>query len=272
MTFRSPSIVLQGPAAPVWNEHPRQLLLDALPIVTRVVRDLGRRYHLSRDEREELAGDVNVRLMEGDYAVLRQFEGRSRLSTYLRTVITRQFLDARVKAWGRWHPSVVAARLGPAAVALERLLVRQHLPLDQAIATLRSQGETAGDAALREIAARLPRRVLRSRRVEPTVLEHVAAGEPSPEQAFADERAAEARVAAGLALRRATAGLSARERLLLRLRYEQGATVAEIARLLGEEQKPLYRHLERLLGKLRSALEASGITAERVNENWNLGS
>ena len=262
MTFRSPSSVLQTPAAPSWDDHPRQLLLDALPIVTTVVRDLGRRYHLSRDERDEFAGDVNIRLMEGDYAVLRQFQGRSRLSTYLRTVITRQFLDARVKAWGRWHPSVVALRLGPAAVALERLLVRQHLPLDQAIATLQAQGETAGEDTLRESAARLPRRLPRSRRVEPTVLEHVAASDPSPEQAFAGERAAEARAAASAALQRATAALTARERLLLRLRYQQGATVAEISRLLGEEQKPLYRHLERLLGKLRGVLEASGITAE----------
>lgn len=261
MAFRSPSIVLHTPAAPAWNETPRQLLFDALPIVARVVRDLGRRYHLSRDEREEFASDVNVRLMEGDCAVLRQFQGRSRLSTYLRTVITRQFLDARVKAWGRWHPSVAALRLGPTAVTLERLLVRQRLPLDQAIATLRAQGETAGEQDLQQIAERLPRRQPRSRRVEATVLEHVPASEPSPEQALADERAARERAAASAALRRATAALTAREQLLLRLRYEQGATVAEIARMLGEEQKPLYRHLDRMLVRLRGALEASGVRA-----------
>jgi RNA polymerase sigma factor for flagellar operon FliA len=258
MTFRSPSIVLPTPAAPAWNESPRQLLLDALPIVDRVVRDLGRRYQLSRDEREELAGDVHVRLIDGDYAVLRQFQGRSRLSTYLRTVITRQFLDARVKAWGRWHPSVVAQRLGPTAVRLERLLVRHRLPLDQAIATLRSRGETADEAHLHAIVERLPRRLPRTRRVEATVLERVAAAEPSPEQALADERDAAARAVANAALRRATAALTAREQLLLRLRYEQGATVAEIARMLGEEQKPLYRHLERVLVRLRCALEAGG--------------
>lgn len=149
MAFRSPSMVLQAPAAPAWHDTPRQRFLDALPIVGSVIRDLGRRYHLSRDEREEFAGNVNLRLMDGDYAVLRQFQGRSSLSTYLRTVITRQFLDARAKAWGRWHPSADALRLGPTAVALEQLIARQRLPLEQAIATMRSRGRRSrrGDCA-----------------------------------------------------------------------------------------------------------------------------
>ena len=58
--------------------------------------------------------------------------------------------------------------------------------------------------------------------------------------------------------------MTAREQLLLRLRYEQGATVAEIARMLGEDQKPLYRHLDRVLAKLRCALEARGVSADQV--------
>ena len=170
-----------------------------------MIRDLGRRYHLSRDEREEFAGNVTVRLIDGDYAVLRRFQGRSSLSTFLRTVITRQFLDARTKAWGRWRPSADAVRLGPTAVALERLIERQRMPLDQAIETLRSRGETLDEGRLRELAAQLPRRVSRRRLVDATALEHVAASDPSPEQVLADERAAEARAATTVALRHATA-------------------------------------------------------------------
>jgi len=229
-----------------------------------VIRDLGRRYHLSRDERDEFAGNVTVRLMDGDYAVLRRFQGRSSLSTFLRTVITRQFLDARTKAWGRWRPSAEAVRLGPTAVALERLLERQRIPLDQAIETLHARGETLDEERLRDLAVHLPRRAPRLRLVDPTALEHVAAIDPSPEQVLADERAAEARVATTVALRQATETLTARDQLLLRLRYEQGATVAEIARMLGEDQKPLYRHLDRVLAKLRCTLESRGVSAEQV--------
>ena len=43
----------------LWCDTPRQRFLDALPIIGSVIRDLGRRYHLSRDEREEFAGNVN---------------------------------------------------------------------------------------------------------------------------------------------------------------------------------------------------------------------
>ena len=264
MAFRSPSIAVQAPAAPLWCDTPRQRFLDALPIISSVIRDLGRRYHLSRDERDEFAGNVTVRLMDGDYAVLRRFQGRSSLSTFLRTVITRQFLDARTKAWGRWRPSAEAVRLGPPAVALERLLERQRIPLDQAIETLHARGETLDEERLRDLAVHLPRRAPRLRLVDPTALEHVAAIDPSPEQVLADERAAEARVATTVALRQATETLTAREQLLLRLRYEQGATVAEIARMLGEDQKPLYRHLDRVLAKLRCTLESRGVSAEQV--------
>ena len=223
MAFRSPSIAMQAPAAPLWCDTPRQRFLDALPIISSVIRDLGRRYHLSRDERDEFAGNVTVRLMDGDYAVLRRFQGRSSLSTFLRTVITRQFLDARTKAWGRWRPSADAVRLGPTAVALERLLERQRIPLDQAIETLRARDETLDEGRLHDLAAQLPRRVPRLRIVDPTALDHVAATDPSPEQVLADERAAEARVATTVALRQATETLTTREQLLLRLRYEQGA-------------------------------------------------
>jgi RNA polymerase sigma factor (sigma-70 family) len=265
MSFLFPPVAAHASGAYVRaGSTPRQQFIEALPVIDAVIRDLGRRYRLSRDEREEFAGNVKVRLMEDDYAVLRRFEGRSSLATFLRTVIARQFLDERVKAWGRWRPSADALRLGPTAVALERLLERQRMSLEEAIENLRSCDETLDERALRALATHLPHRVTRHRLVDATALEHVAATEPSPEQVFADEQAAEGRASTGAALHAATAALPARDRLLLRLRYVQGATVAEIARVLGEEQKPLYRQIERLLSKLRAALEDRGVSADQV--------
>ena len=57
------------------------------------------------------------------------------------------------------------------------------------------------------------------------------------------------------------AKMAAEDRLLFRMAFEDGFTVADIARTLGLEQKPLYRRLERLLKQLRAALEAVGIDA-----------
>ena len=76
---------------------------------------------------------------------------------FLTTVVTRLSLDRRVKAWGKWRPSVEAKRLGPPAIALERLTTREQLPLDQAIETLLARGESTSEAALRSMAGQLPR-------------------------------------------------------------------------------------------------------------------
>lgn len=49
-------------------------------------------------------------------------------------VVERLSLDFRVERWGRWPPSAVADRLGPAAVLLERLVTRDGYTLQEAMA------------------------------------------------------------------------------------------------------------------------------------------
>jgi RNA polymerase sigma factor (sigma-70 family) len=62
------------------------------------------------------------------------------------------------------------------------------------------------------------------------------------------------------ALERALAELSPRERLLVRLRFEDGASVPEIARLMKEGSPfAMYRQLDKLLARLRRSLHASGV-------------
>lgn len=251
-----------GPDAAV--SIPEQLFADALPAVDTVVRDLARRYHLSRDDQEEFKGAVLVRLLEDDYAILRKYEGRASLLTYLRIVITRFFLDQRVKAWGRWRPSAEAMRLGALAVDLERLLERQRLPLDEAIATLQSQQADVEEATLRDLAARLPNRVTGRRLVDDAELELLPDVGPASDHLVKAAELDEVATQAAAALRGAIATLPTRARLLLRLRFERGASIADIARILGEPQKPLYREFERLLRDLRQHLEAAGVSASAV--------
>ena len=59
----------------------------------------------------------------------------------------------------------------------------------------------------------------------------------------------------------ALAALEPSERLILRLRFEDGVAVPEIARLLSRPSPfALYREIDRLLARLRAALEARGIS------------
>ena len=69
--------------------------------------------------------------------MLRRFEGRSSLTTYITVVVQRLFLDRRNRLWGKWRPSAEARRLGPTAVLLERLVSRDGWSAEQALETLR---------------------------------------------------------------------------------------------------------------------------------------
>ena len=68
----------------------QRLLLDHLDLINQIVRTVGRRRHLSVAEREDFASFVHLRLVEDDYAILRKFQNRSSLWTYLAAVIDTQ--------------------------------------------------------------------------------------------------------------------------------------------------------------------------------------
>ncbi|MGE0043661.1 MAG: RNA polymerase sigma factor [Vicinamibacterales bacterium] len=251
MTTRRPS----SPGQAVDFE---KLLLDQLPAIERVVRVVARRHHLSPADTEDLAGLVRLKLVEDDYAILRKFQGRSRLDTYLTTVVQRLFLDQRIAEWGKWRPSAAARRHGGAAVELERLVVRDGMGLEEAVGTLVSRGGEHSREDLLAIWRQLPPRAVRRFAGEDELAEVVAddAGADAVLEAEDDRRLAE-RV--GRALRRAMAGLPGQDQLVLKLRFVDGMSVAHAARLLQLDQKALYRRLEHVHQAVRAGLEAEGI-------------
>jgi RNA polymerase sigma factor (sigma-70 family) len=247
------------------SSHERQFI-EALPHVDAVIRLVGRRYRLSADDLDELASRVRLRLVEDDYFVFRSFEGRSSLQTYLATVVTRLFLDERIRLWGKWRPSSEAHRLGPVAVALECLLTRDNLTPTEAIETLRSRDPACTDIRLRDLLSRLPVRAAARRLVDDGELAAMADPGPASDHLVVRDEARQARVAARQSLAAALDTLSPRDRLLLQLRYLEGCRVSDIARLLNAEQKPLYRHFDHLLGWLRRELEARGLAARHLDD------
>ena len=84
---------------------PERTFLDNLVTIDRVIAVITRRHSLSAAEAEEFASWARARLIDGNYAVLRKFGGRSSLATYLSVVIGNLFLDYRNSIWGRWRPS-----------------------------------------------------------------------------------------------------------------------------------------------------------------------
>lgn len=248
---------------------PAQRFLDALPQIDALSAALARRHGLTGDDALDVVALVRTRFVETDYAPIRQFRGDASLTTYLAVVIASWLHDHRVAQTGRWRPSAVALREGPVGVLLERLTHRDGRTYAEAIEEVRST--TAGVYSERELRAILRRLPMRPPSRPRLVTTDAAADVPAPQVSNPDElfeqaeqarRLDDARSALTLALER----LAADDRLVVSLRFLDGLSVADIARTLGLEQKPLYRRIERTLAVLKEHLTARGVTAGTIQD------
>jgi RNA polymerase sigma factor (sigma-70 family) len=233
--------------------------LSKLDVIEKVISFVCARHHLSSVDADDFRSHVMLKLIEDNYRVLRKFQGRSSLRTFLTIVINRLFLDHRNNQWGKWRPSAEAKRLGPIAVLLEQLMGRDGHTFEEACELLETNHRvTTSRSELEAMAARLPVR-MRRRFESEDALDQVAADQPGPDEIAAERERNLAAARAAAALEKALAKLAPRDRLILRLRYQDGVTVADIARLLECDQKGLFRYIDRLLKRLRRALKRNGI-------------
>ncbi|MGH7459972.1 MAG: sigma-70 family RNA polymerase sigma factor [Longimicrobiales bacterium] len=243
----------------------QEAFLANLGTIERIIGAICRRHHVPAVDQEDFDSYAKKRLMDGDYAVFGKFRGESSLTTYLNTVVGNYFRDYRSAQWGRWRPSAEARRLGPQAIRLEELIYRDGNSPRQAIAILRSiGGDLPGDRELYRLACQLPERT-RTVIVAPDPANETPAPIRTDDDLEERERATLfARVMA--ALFAALATLPEQDQLIVRMRYLEDFSVADIARVLGIEQKPLYRRIDANKAWLLGQLESSGVDRDLVKE------
>ena len=241
----------------------RDIFLDHLDLVDRVTTSVCRRHRCFGDEADEFAAEVKLKLVDNNYAVLAKFRGKSSLATYLTTVIHNLFRDYRIAKWGKWRPSAAARRLGQTAVQLETLIGRDGLATAEAIETLITSYKVREDRdTLFRLAEQLPHRI---RRVfeSSEALENMGTSD-GVERRLEDRDRAAAETKTEAAMAAAMQQLDPDDRLLLRLRFQEGLTVAQIASSLHLKQRPLYTRFEKTLRLLRSAMEKGGVSTDDV--------
>ena len=138
--------------------------------------------------------------------------------------------------------------------------MRDGSPLREAIGILRSAGTTESDATLARMAARLPNRPA-DREVALDAVTDALADRATGPMLLRDEIT---RVEA--ALLRAISELPEEDRVITRMRFWDGVSVADIARMLRLEQKPLYRRIDAIQRQLRAALSRVGVTEQDARE------
>jgi RNA polymerase sigma factor for flagellar operon FliA len=242
----------------------QRLLLDHLDLVDQIVRTTGRRRHLSATERDDFASFVNLRLVDDDYAILRKFQNRSTLWTYLAAVIERLSLDFCAEKWGRWRPSAMADRLGPIAVILERLVTRDSHTIEEAMEIVRTNHDSAMTyGELRRIWDQLPTRV-RTTEVGEEAAAAVSSSDTS-EAAVEDTELRKNIDRLQRSLQSAFEQIAAQDRVLIGLRFDQNMTIIEISKLMGSSVPTLHRRLDHSLKRLRLALTREGFDPREVS-------
>jgi RNA polymerase sigma factor (sigma-70 family) len=237
-----------------------------LPLVNAVVADVARRHRVRGDALDEFRSQTFLKLVEHDYAVLRRFEGASSLRTYLTVVLQRVLLDYRNREWGRWRASATANRMGPVAVRLERLVTRDGLTPVEALASVGSSADVSECVDfVHALRRRGPVRGSRTTLGEDAIPECLDSA-PGPDVRIERREQTMRAAAVRRAVRDALRSLPSEDHLLMTLRYRDGLSVAEAARVLELDAKPLYRRLERILNSLQAALCTDEVTGELARE------
>jgi RNA polymerase sigma factor (sigma-70 family) len=217
---------------------------------------------MTPDAADEFASWARLRLFEDDCAVLRKFRGDSSIRTYLTTVLVHLFLDWRNAQWGRWRPTAAARRLGPLAVELERLVLRDGRDYEEAVGTLVSTQAAVSRAECDEAWSKLKRQPVRKMTSTEVLIEVPARDEAHQLVDFEGASLKAQRVSS--AVRHALRRLDDLEQIILRLNFVNNFTAKQIAEATGLVAKPLYRRIEQIVAKLGQNLQAAGLTKDEV--------
>jgi len=241
----------------------RALLETHYPLIQKKLHHLSRRSGLPEHEGEEFRSWTIVRLVEDDYRILASWEGRSTFPTFLTVVLTNLMRDYRIHIWGKWRPTAAAKKQGKEAMLLEQLCGRDGLSFDEAVERMWTEhGITLSRAELEKIGASLTPRLEKRRVGEEELLRIPIDGrvESRVEETERSRTEEQLRVLLTPLLQ----SLSAEDRLLLKLHYWDGLSMAAISPLLGRPQRELYSVRDKCLKMIRRNLEAAGLKPERA--------
>lgn len=236
-----------------------------LALIDRVTSEVCRRGRLPDADAEDFASTVRIALMEDDYSILRQWQGRSSLAGYLAIVIRRLLCDQRTHDFGRWRPSSEARRMGEAAVMLERLVHRDGRSVEEVMPIVRAVDASLSREDVLAMASRMSAPEKRPRPVELADIVEPAAPQTADASAQSWDAQRIARRTTAV-VREVTANWPDEDVVILRLRFGTSMSIADISRMLRLPQRPLYRRIESLLAKLREALEQSGLDAATLSD------
>lgn len=233
----------------------RQQFVENLSFIRAQAHGTAHRLALPSLEREDFVGWCLLKLVESDFARIRQYHGSSSFKTFVTVVVTNLGRDYRKRLWGRFRPSTQAAALGYWAVELERLRAEGWRD-GEAIGLLANEPFAPPSEVLESLLSDLPERPVRFF-VSETVLDDYESPTRTSLEGWLWAESLEVDRRVVERLEEALRSLKSDDRAILRRRYRDRQSVKQIAFDLGLPTSKLYGRIYRLLDKVRQELDGA---------------
>lgn len=245
--------------------HP-ETILSSKEILHKI-EAVCKRHFADENEQHESFVFILDGLKADNFKRLRAYKGKSRLTTYLYSLINTLVIDYRRKTYGRRRIPAAVVKLGKWAEAVYRLVCWQKFSFDDAYDLLRVEDSFDGPyerylqaiAPIREAPCRENPRFQSLDEDGSSVPENPHNPDTNPLEALIDKLDHTRRGKALKIIRAATARLSQEDQMLIRLVYASGQPVTNVAKMIGMSAPSARRRLKRLLTQYREQLLAEGI-------------
>jgi len=246
--------------------NPASLIERNIKHIEDTIRSICIRHDIDDEEAEEFAAYVKYRLVEDDYKIIRKFKGISHIKTYLHTVISRIFLDEKRKQQGRWRSSKKAQNMGEAAVRLEELIYKYNYTFDEAYEVLKINYKLTLDKnEAYDMALKLKRKKAKDIKIEgEELLVNIPSRGLRPDEALHKKKLIEIQGQIETIIDAMRQRLSAEDRLILKMRFEDNLKVSVIAKVLMRNRNDIDKGIKSILGELKEGILRKGININDV--------
>jgi RNA polymerase sigma factor (sigma-70 family) len=241
-------------------------ILSSSEILQRIEATCKRHFSNENDQNESYVFILDS-LKADNFKRLRAFKGKSKLTTYLYSLVNSLIIDFRRKRYGRRRIPAGVAKLGAWAEAVYRLVCWQKFSFDDAYDFLQVEGlfEGSYERYIEEIAPIRKAPCREDPSFQP--LDEVSTNSPdnmdestsNPLEILIGKLDHQRRIRALKIIQATTATLSQEDQMLVRLVYGSEQPVKTAAEIIGFSASSARRRLKGVLNQYRERLLSEGI-------------
>ena len=239
----------------------------ATPDILEKIEAVCQRNFSAENDQNEAYIFVLDSLKDDNFKRLRAYKGKSKLSTYLHTLINSLVIDFRRKRYGRRRIPAAVVKLGRWAEAAYRLVCWQRFSFDDAYDFLQIDGRFEGSyAEFMQAVEPIRNAPCRENPHFTPIDEHTQDHKPdmpdtgvNPLELLVQKLEREKRIKALKVIRETTRKLPQKDQLLVRLVFGSGQSLQAAAKVIQLSTSAARRRLKGLLIEYRERLLAVGI-------------